>query len=245
MAHEHAIVDSDLHFVIDPVSRSITNPLGNIVIGQYDHNSQRYTFEIPRYVEDHDMSITDRIEVHFTNITRNKKEQTSDVYIVSSDDIIPTRDSVHFSWLVSANATSIIGFLKFSISFKCFNDEGIVIYEWNTGIYDSIQVKERYQNTSIVVERNPDLFETMKKDIVNDLPSSGGEIDYSKVEEIVEDYLTANPPTGGEIDNSVIEKAVEDYLIANPPLNDEIEKAVEDYLIANPPSGEDAEVINF
>ena len=199
MAHEHVIVDQELRFVIDPVTRSISSPMTNIVISQGDHNSQRYTFEIPRYIEDHDMSLADRIEVHFTNITRTKKEQVNDVYIVLDKDVESTRDSVRFSWLVSGNATQLVGFLKFSISFKCFDESDYPVYEWNSGIFDSVKVIERYQNTSVVVERTPDLLETLKEEIVNDLPSSGGEIDYSKVEEIVNDYLVANPPSDAAV----------------------------------------------
>lgn len=195
MSHEHLIVDQELRFSIDPTARVISSPITDLVITQGDHNSQRYTFEIPRYIEDHDMSLADRIEVHFTNITRNKKEQVDDVYIVLNDDVESTRDSVRFSWLVSRNATKLVGFLKFSISFKCFDDSSHLIYEWNTSIFDSVNVLERYQNTSVVVEQTPDLFETLKEEILNDLPSSGGEIDYSKVEEMVNDYLVANPPS--------------------------------------------------
>ena len=196
MGHEHMLVDSDVSFVIDPISRSITNPLGDIVIGQHDHRSQMYTFEIPRYIDNHDMSAVDRIEIHFINITRNKKEQVSDVYIVSNDDILAEDNTLRFGWLVTSNSTSLIGSLNFSISFRCFNDDGFAIYEWSTGIYKSIQVKERYQNIPVVLDREPDLFETIKDDILEDIPESGVDVDYDKVHTIVDNYLVANPPYG-------------------------------------------------
>lgn len=59
------------------------------------------------------MSLCDRVEVHFTNITRNKKQRNDDVYIVP-EALESDRDTVFFSWLVSSNATQLIGSLKFS-----------------------------------------------------------------------------------------------------------------------------------
>ena len=50
MAHTHDVIDYDKHFVIDPVTRQIDNKSGKIVLMQNDHNSERFTFEIPRYV---------------------------------------------------------------------------------------------------------------------------------------------------------------------------------------------------
>ena len=198
MSHIHDIVDADRHFIIDNVTKGITNKSDKLVISQYDHDSERYTFEIPRYIEDHDMTLCDRIEIHFTNITKNRKQQNNDVYVVKSADVDSDRDTVFFSWLVSRKATQLVGSLKFSVTFLCFDDEGNEIYNWGTDIFDAIQVIERLENKGSVVESNPDLFETMKQDILNSLPSSGSSIDKEEVERIVAEYIATNPPAPGE-----------------------------------------------
>lgn len=196
MSHIHNIIDDDRHFVIDPITRQITNTSSKLVISQYDHDSERFTFEIPRYIEEHDMAECDRIEVHFTNITRTKKEQNDDTYIV--EDVQSDRNAVFFSWLVSRNATKLVGSLKFSVTFLCFDDDGNEIYNWGTDIFDSIQVIARLDNKESVVESNPDLIESMKKEILESISSSGGGVDEAEVEKIIENYLTENPPARGD-----------------------------------------------
>ena len=198
MSHNHNIIDADRHFVIDNITKTITNTSDKLVISQYDHDSERYTFEIPRYIEDHDMILCDRIEVHFTNTTRNGRQQNSDVYIVKSTDIDSDRDTVFFSWLVSRQATQIVGSLEFSITFLCFDDEGNEIYNWGTDIFDEIEVIERLNNKASVIESNPDLFEAMKQEILDSISSSDIAIDREEVEQIIADYIANNPPTPGE-----------------------------------------------
>lgn len=48
MAHNHIVADSDMHFVIDPATREITNGSGKATIIQNDHNSERSTFDFTR-----------------------------------------------------------------------------------------------------------------------------------------------------------------------------------------------------
>ena len=62
MGHTHAVYDSDTHFLIDPITRAITNANNaKTALMQHDHNSERYTFECPRYIEQHDMSKCNRV----------------------------------------------------------------------------------------------------------------------------------------------------------------------------------------
>ena len=191
MSHIHDIIDKDRHFVIDPVTRIISNESEKVVISQYDHDSERYTFEIPRFIEEHDMSLCDRVEVHFTNITRNKKQRNDDVYIVA-EELENDRDTVYFSWLVSSNATQLIGSLKFSIVFLCFDDEGNTTYEWGTDIFESIQVIERLKNTATVLATDPDMLVQLKKEILASIPPCEG-MTTAEVEQIVADYLKQYP----------------------------------------------------
>ena len=198
MSHVHDIIDSDNLYVIDPITRTITGKSDKLVLSQGDHKSERLGFSIPRYIEDHDMSLCDRVKIDFTNITRNKKEQRDNVYVV--DDLHCDRDTVFFSWLVSGNATQLVGSLKFTVTFLCYDDSGNVIYNWGTAIYDGIQIIERFDNTEVVFETYPDMIEQMKQEIVETIPPSSEKIDETTIAKMVEDYLSANPPTEGEAD---------------------------------------------
>lgn len=177
MSHTHKILDADKHFVINPVTRTITNESGKLVVTQTDHNSERYTFEVPRYVEDHDMGESTRIEIHYNNSIRTKKEVKKDVYPVPAADISSTRDKVYFSWLVSGNATQLVGYLTFSVTFICHDEENEVVYSWSTGIFENIQVLEKHNNTENILTAYPDLYEQLKQEILNNIPSSDGTID--------------------------------------------------------------------
>ena len=69
MAHTHTVKDTDTLFVIDPITRAVVNAESKkTMLMQYDHNSETFTFEIPRYVEEHDMSLCNRVEIHYNNI---------------------------------------------------------------------------------------------------------------------------------------------------------------------------------
>lgn len=173
MPHTHGINDADTSFTIDPASRAVTNKSGKVTLVQYDHDSEKFTFRIPRYVEDHDMTLCNKIEIHYTNITRNKKEQNDDVYIVKKEDIIFGSDTVFFSWTISSNATQLVGSLKFSITFICNDDENNIVYEWSTDQYTGIQILEKLTHTENLLNKYPDLIEQMKQEILNNIPSSG------------------------------------------------------------------------
>ena len=214
MSHFHSVRDSDRHFAIDPATRSIRNFSDKIVLSQYDHDSERFTFEMPRYVEDHDMSLCDRIEVHYTNITRNKKQQCNDVYIVT--DMSSDIDSVFFSWLISGTATSLIGSLKFSVTFLCHDEDGKIVYNWGTDIYADVAVIERLHNTSAVIENNPDLFEGLKQEILDSIGDTGESVNRSEVEQIIQEYLAENPPSSG-VEVEDVQQIVDEYLSENPP----------------------------
>ena len=171
VSHIHNIIDTDCRFTINPVARSISTRGDKFSVVQYDHDSERFTFQMPRYVEEHDMMECSRIEVHYTNITRNKKQSNSDVYIVNDLDRGNDLDTIFFSWLISRNATQLVGTLKFSITFICLDEDGNEIYKWSTDIFDGIQVLAKLENTESVVSKLPDAFEQIKQEIIKSIPS--------------------------------------------------------------------------
>lgn len=198
MSHIHNIVDTDSHFYIDPITRVVSTKADKLYVVQYDHDSERFTFQMPRYVEEHDMSLRTRVEVHYTNITKNKKQQNDDVYIVKEDDCEFDHDTYFFSWLISSNATQLVGSLRFSLTFKCLDDDDTIVYQWSTAIFENIQVLTKLENAALVKAKYPDLYNQLKQEILDSIPSSGGDVDPEEVERIIAEYLAANPPAQGE-----------------------------------------------
>ena len=170
MAHIHDITDSDKRFIIDVKTRAISF-LGEhkLKLNQGDHNSERATFAVPRFVEGHDMLGCSKVEVHFNNISADKKNESRDVYPVADVQVSPDSDDVViFSWLISGNATRYAGILSFLISFECLTGETID-YAWHTGIYSDITVGEGMDNGEAVIAEYSDVLEKWKQEILASL----------------------------------------------------------------------------
>ena len=164
MAHTHPVVDSDSRFVINSTTREISTTSDKLELIQGDHQSERITFEIPKIVEGHDMSLSDRIEVHYINIDRRTNATSRDVYII--DDAAVDGDKLTFSWLISSNATKYYGRLNFIILFECLDPDGNYTYKWNTEICKLLTIGEGISNTSAVIEDHSDILEKFKKEFL-------------------------------------------------------------------------------
>lgn len=140
MAHSHSVLDKDTHFIIDPASREITHD-AELLLTQYSHNSERYTFEIPRYIEGHDMSLCNSVQVHYINTDGNRTKPQTSIDKYEALDLHIDGDKVVFTWLISASATLYSGITSFQIWFCCKEGDTIT-YAWNTAIFDAVTVGE-------------------------------------------------------------------------------------------------------
>lgn len=164
MSHEHEVRDTGKLFVINPETRAITTENTALNIMQYDHNSEVYTFQIPRYVDRHDMSLCDRIEVHFDNVSRNKRNKSESFYLV--EEVTVTEDDIMFVWLISNTATQYEGTLTFSATFICVDEDGNLTYSWSSDAFKSVKVLASIKNTTQTLEGFTDEFELLKNDIL-------------------------------------------------------------------------------
>lgn len=166
MAHTHPVVDSDSRFVINSTTRVISTASDKLELIQGDHQSERITFEIPKIVEGHDMSLCDRIEIHYVNIDRKTRETSKDIYV--ADDVTVDGEKVTFTWLISGNATKYYGRLNFIILFECLDPDGNYTYKWNTEICKLLTIGEGISNTAAVAEDYSDILEKFKKEVLGE-----------------------------------------------------------------------------
>lgn len=167
MVHPHSIYDTDLHFVIDPITRQISSESGKVVLMQNDHNSERFTFELPRFIEGHDMSLSNEVQIHYINVDgSNKATKNTDIYTADDLQISPDgEETVIFSWLLSRNATTFAGSLSFVVRFVCYADTDIE-YQWFTDVFDKIKINKGIYNTDVIAdEYDIDIVENWKRDI--------------------------------------------------------------------------------
>ena len=154
MAHVHSVYDSDAHFSIDPVKRVIRNKSQKVAVMQYDHNSERITFELEqRYVDGHDMSTCNVVEIHYNN-GGNRGVYVVDDLRVSTEEA----DKVIWSWLISRNATQKVAPIEFRITFKCVSEQE-ADYVWSTAVNKSISVSAGINNSGEIEEEYPDVID--------------------------------------------------------------------------------------
>ena len=175
MAHIHEVIDSDKCFTIDPITRLIVNDAGNkkTQLIQNDHNSERFAFQLPRYIEGHDMSLSNKVEVHYINLDQSSNERSVGVYEVTDLALSEDNESVLLSWLISNNATKYVGVLSFAICFKCMSDN-VIDYSWNTAINSSIQIAKGMYNSEIITKDYIDVLEAWKEEFMSSIGLSGG-----------------------------------------------------------------------
>lgn len=167
MAHMHTIEDHDKHFIIDPITKKIQpeNPEKNKLV-RYDHNSERYSFEMDRILEGHDMSLCDIVQIHYINVSSNKQKKNEDIYDVNDLGLLSgNEDRIVFTWLVSRNATMLDGVLTFAIRFACSNGDSID-YELHTEIFSSISISNTIiNNGQAIVEEYSDILNQWKNEL--------------------------------------------------------------------------------
>ena len=164
--HKHEVPDSDTHFLIDPYTRQIENTnYQKTVLMRGDHNSERFTFELPRYVDGHDMSLCNRVVVHFDNVDLNAEDYYSDVSYMDDLRINPDKpDTVISSWLIRREATQYVGVLSFSLQYQCV-ENGEITYEWNTDSYDDIEIRKSKNNGEAAVIQYTNVLEQWRSQI--------------------------------------------------------------------------------
>lgn len=203
--HLHPVVDSDAYFTIDPITKNIKSASGKTALTQGDHNSERYTFKIPR-IEGHDMSVCNKVRVHFTNTESTKETKAGRVskgtYLVKDLRVDPDDpDNVILSWMIDGAATMYPGKLDFLIKFRCVSDDvaadedsAKVLYEWNTNIYSGVSVSPGMDNLeNFATDRRDELAALEKR--IDDLEKNGGgsATRTSEVELLAANWLDGKP----------------------------------------------------
>lgn len=144
MSHTHALNVFTPDFKINAVTREVIQVQPDVLITlmQYDHNSESLRFECPRYIDGHDMSLCNKVEVHFVNsdvaasVSKGGYYTVTDIAVNSSDPSL-----VNFSWVVSRNSTENVGTLVFSVRFICTTGD-VIDYVWHTLPFTYVSVDQ-------------------------------------------------------------------------------------------------------
>ena len=171
MALGHVVNDAGIPFSLDPVTRMIINESSDdVTLMQYDHNSEQLTFEIPRYFDNHDMSLCNLVQIHYTNIDASTKKQSKGVYIVTDLHVSEDDENIVVcTWLISCNVTKYAGTVNFLIRFACEDDAGTLEYVWNSNIFKEMYVNASIYNGADVLKDYVDVLEVWKGETSKEL----------------------------------------------------------------------------
>lgn len=152
---KHNVIDVDNHFIVDPYTRNIKRESADkLFLMQHDKNSERFTFEVPLKIEEHDMSLCDVIQVHYENVSAGTSASTRKyyrgVYVVRGegeevhDDVKmdTDKDIMTFSWLIPEEATQFAGKLNFQLKFVCHDKDFVDVesFKWHSNVNSEISI---------------------------------------------------------------------------------------------------------
>lgn len=164
----HSVNDQDTHFIIDGASRSVKNETETkSMLVQYDHNSERFTFRVPRTVDDHDLSLCNTVRVHYINIDKSKRVENKGVCSITETlEVCPDDDKfAQCSWLIPDEATQLAGSLHFVVQFACMDGDNIV-YSWNTAKHTGVQIADGINGGKEMIGERIDILRQWENNLI-------------------------------------------------------------------------------
>lgn len=135
------VKDSGTFLVVDPATRTVTAPEGQRALGvSGDHLSEQVTFEVPQFIDSHDVTMCLRKYITWANAVGE----------VGHDELTLDRTAdgkAYFVWSVRDGLTMAPGFVKFSIHFEDADDAQRVVYRWGTKTCADFEVLDAINTT--------------------------------------------------------------------------------------------------
>lgn len=198
MSHQHSVTDSDKPFAIDEAMK--ISSVGEVkALKRGDHKSERYSFTMPRHIEGHDMSLCNKVEVHFNNVHYDKvtRETTTNSSFAEVEDFqvsAEDENAVTWSWLIENDATQLDGTLNFCFRFACTNDDGSNEYQKFTDVFEGVPVGVSIYNAEKIVKECADVVQKWMNDIEAKLDATVN-TRLEKMDAILEYFVFTNEVT--------------------------------------------------
>lgn len=201
--HDRIIVDAndDAHFIINTVTRAISlsgSPNKKLTIMQFDNKSERYSFDIDKVIDGHDLTKCNNVQIHFKNIGSNRQQYAS-TYKVEDIKVNPSDENkITFTWLIGGECTQFSGVLGFLVSFECLDDKANLLYRWSSSVFNGIQVTAGMDNDDIVFELYSDDLLKWQTEMESEYIPNLVDLcyinrDFATSEEVGRIFLVSNP----------------------------------------------------
>lgn len=193
------ICDSDKHFELNIVTGALVSNMQKVSLIRGSHNSERFSFDFPRYIECQDLTQCNKVEVHFINTgigTNKGARPIDDVRVVEGEN-----DKITFSWLIDGECTEYAGSLSFVIHFK-IEEDGKLKYKYPTGIFKGITINDGIDNGEAIIEDYNDIITEWMAEIEANIDNVVQDAVQSVVEENIGEAVE-------EAVNSIVEPKVD------------------------------------
>lgn len=184
MSHNDKIKDCDAFFEVDPITRQIKNMTpAKVVLMQGDHNSEKFTFSLPRYIEGHDMAESAKAKLHYVNPTKPDSGgmyEMTDLQIDESD-----AERVKCSWLISANVTKEPGAISFLIEFECY-EGNVLVYSWHTAPFTGISIGATFDFGEEIAVQYADVLEQWEQRLFDANSQAVKDVETAKADALQE-----------------------------------------------------------
>ena len=152
MTVDENTVATDEVLVIDPNTRQISIPGGELVFGvESDTGAERKYFMAPRYVGNNLDLASCFIRVNYRNANGE-----IDAYLV--DDVAATEDAIQFSWELSRKVTQYMGQVQFVVCACRPTANGKMMNEWNTTLATGMVLAGLEPDSAVVEAETRDVI---------------------------------------------------------------------------------------
>jgi hypothetical protein len=131
MANHSPIKDTGAFFTIVPETREVTVPKTHKVIGVVgDHLAEQLTFEIPQYIDGHDIGGCARRYVSWANVDGEPGNDQLNELTERPEGA--KEGMLYFTWTIRDRLAAAKGLVQFSVHFEDIDDQGVTLYHWGT-----------------------------------------------------------------------------------------------------------------
>lgn len=120
---------------------------------QHDHDIETYTFDCPRYWDEHDLST---MKIYINYMCPDNTPGTFIAENIATDE--SDENIIHFTWTISRNVTTYKGDISFLVCAKTTDEEGNEKYHWNSELNKDCYVSEGLETTEVVLNNYPDII---------------------------------------------------------------------------------------
>lgn len=140
MVNHSPLKDTGAFFTIIPETREIKVPTSHKVIGVVgDHLAEQLTFELPRFIDGHDIEGCTRRYISWLNVNGEPGNDQLEELKVPPEGA--KEGMIYLTWTIRNLLAVSKGVVQFSLHFECLDADGATVrYHWGTAVCKNCEI---------------------------------------------------------------------------------------------------------